>query len=374
MTRFVERVQTDGGQRGRADRFCLQDHQSAVLEMVQGKRTVDKLAKRLGVRAERVVDGRDAAPACTEAAHLSGAWRITRQRDLAKEPDTLRDAFATCMLQVELPLPPVFDKHEASPAGRPLPADDAGQPVAATSPRSSRGAAPVALLAKTRGGVRQAVDAERAKALAVAARAAPSTEDSAPRSGASPGRRAHRGVPIDEHEPAIKAAVDEFAEPGVPKLWVRLHRRQVRVSRRPVHAVVPSAGARRLRHTNELRGVAPRRDVVTPLSNRHIGADLITVSTSLDGDGTIPVAVGCGSRRLLDGTAMESQAPGPWLASNSRALVPAFGVQKQPSHGVDLKTDHGPQHTVNVGASVGLFLRHNFLSKIGGTTPRWGEG
>lgn len=376
MIRRVEQVVIDGGQRGRADRFSLQDRQSAVLNRFQGTTTGGKLDKRLGVRARRVVDGRDARPACSEVAHLSGAWRITRHRDLAKEPDPLRDAFATWMTHVGLPLPPVFDKHEAAPAGRPLPADDAGQAVAATSPRSSRCAAPVALLAQALGGVRQDVDAdaELAKALALAARAAPSTEDSAPRSGALPCPRAPRRLPIDEHEAAIKAVVDEFAAPGVPKLRVTLHHTEVRVSRRPVHVVVPAAGARRLRHTNELRGVVPRRDVVTPLSDGHIGTDLITVSTSLDGDGTITVTVGCGSRRLVDGTPMKSQAPGPWLASNSRALVQALSVQKQPSHGVDLTTDHGQQHTVGGGASVGLFLRHNFVSKIGDTAQRRGEG
>ncbi len=68
MSGSNERVEKDGGQRGRPGRRSLQDRQSAALEIRQGKSTVDQLARRLGVRAETVVGCRDAALAGMEAA------------------------------------------------------------------------------------------------------------------------------------------------------------------------------------------------------------------------------------------------------------------------------------------------------------------
>lgn len=62
MSSTNERDEQDGGQRGRPGRRSLQDRQGAVLELLQGKSTIDQIARRLGVRSETVAGWRDAAP------------------------------------------------------------------------------------------------------------------------------------------------------------------------------------------------------------------------------------------------------------------------------------------------------------------------
>lgn len=102
MSGSDERVEKDGGQRGRPGRRSLQDRQSAVLDILQGKATVDQVARRLGVRAETVVGWRDAALAGMEAALQRGDGPTARERELEKENDTLRDALTRSVMQVEL--------------------------------------------------------------------------------------------------------------------------------------------------------------------------------------------------------------------------------------------------------------------------------
>jgi len=68
----------------------------------QAQATVDQVARRLGVRAETVVGWRDAALAGMEAALQRGDGPTTRERDLEKENDTLRDALTRSVMQVEL--------------------------------------------------------------------------------------------------------------------------------------------------------------------------------------------------------------------------------------------------------------------------------
>lgn len=210
------------------------------------------------------------------------------------------------------------------------------------SPCTSRGTAPVALMADTFGVSRQAVYAERAKALAPAAGAAPSP---VPTAGPPPGPTGARGVPTDELTAAIKAVVDGFPAWGVRKVWATLRRKDLRVSRRRVHALMRTAGLVLPRSSDEPREGAPRGHVVTPLPNRRIAADFTTVSTAADGVVAVMLAVDCGCRSVLDVTVSKSQAAGPVLASVDRALEVAFGSPKNVPHGVELRTDHGPQYT-----------------------------
>jgi len=100
------------------------------LEILQGKATVDQVARRLGVRAETVVGWRDAALAGMEAALQRGDGPTTRERDLEKENDTLRDALTRSVMQVELLQRRVFGNCGASPPGALLRAVAAWQPVA----------------------------------------------------------------------------------------------------------------------------------------------------------------------------------------------------------------------------------------------------
>jgi transposase InsO family protein len=97
-----EREEEDGGQRGRPGRRSLQDHQNAVLEVLQRKATVVQIARRLGVRPETVAGWRDAALAGMESARMRGDSRSEPERELERENDTLHDALTRSAIQVEL--------------------------------------------------------------------------------------------------------------------------------------------------------------------------------------------------------------------------------------------------------------------------------
>lgn len=213
------------------------------------------------------------------------------------------------------------------------------------SPCTSCGTAPVALLAETFGVSRQAIYAERAKARAVTTGEPPSTAPGAPCQRPLPADKEPRGVPAEELAAAIKAVVEEFPAWGVRKVWATLRRRGLRVGRRRVHALMRAAGLVLPRASDERREGAPRGHVVTPLPNRRIAADFTTTNTVADGVVAVVLAVDCGCRSVLDVTVSKSQAAGPVLASVDRALEAAFGAPKNVPHGVELRTDHGPQYT-----------------------------
>jgi transposase-like protein len=99
-----EREEKDGGQRGRPGRRSLQDHQNAVLEVLQGKATIDQIARRLGVRPETVAGWRDAALADMESTIMrgDGPTERERERELERENGTLRDALTRSAIQMEL--------------------------------------------------------------------------------------------------------------------------------------------------------------------------------------------------------------------------------------------------------------------------------
>ena len=97
-----ERSEQDGGQRGRPGRRSVADRHNAVLEVLQGKATIDQVARRLGVRPETVVGWRDAALEGMTAALQRGDGPSARERELEQENSTLRDALARSAMQVEL--------------------------------------------------------------------------------------------------------------------------------------------------------------------------------------------------------------------------------------------------------------------------------
>jgi putative transposase len=210
---------------------------------------------------------------------------------------------------------------------------------------SSRGTAPVALITETFGVSRQAVYAERAKARAPVASSAPSTNPSTPTQCPPPGSSGPRGVPTDELVAAIKAVVDAFPAWGVRKVWAIQRRKHLRVSRRRVHALMRSPLLLLPRSSDETREGAPRGYVMTPLPNWRIAADFTTVSTVVDGVVAIMLAVDCGCRGVVDVTVSKPQAAGSVDASVDRALEAAFSAPKNAPHGVELRTDYGPQYT-----------------------------
>jgi transposase-like protein len=130
MSGSDKRLKLDGVQRGCPGRHNFQDHHSAVVGKLQGKATVDQVARRLGVRAETVFGGRDAALAGMEPVLLRGDGPTTRERDLEMENNTLRDALTSGGMRVELLQRPFFERWGASPPGALLRAVAALQPVA----------------------------------------------------------------------------------------------------------------------------------------------------------------------------------------------------------------------------------------------------
>jgi transposase-like protein len=102
MSEADERSEQDGGQRGRPGRRSVQDRHNAVLEVLQGKATVDQVARRLGVRPETVVGWREAALEGMTAALQRGDGPSARERELELENGTLRDALTRSAMQVEL--------------------------------------------------------------------------------------------------------------------------------------------------------------------------------------------------------------------------------------------------------------------------------
>jgi transposase-like protein len=100
MSEVDERGEQSGGQCGEPGRRSVQDRHNAVLEVLQGKATVDQVARRLGVRPETVVGCKDAALEGMTAALHRGEEPSARERELKKV--SLRDALTRSAMRVEL--------------------------------------------------------------------------------------------------------------------------------------------------------------------------------------------------------------------------------------------------------------------------------
>ena len=116
MASDSDRVEESGGLRGRPGRRSAQDRHSAVLEILQGKATIDQVARRLGVHPETVEGWKETALEGMTAALQRGDGPSPRERELEKENGTLRDALTRSAMQVEL-----LQRELGIPNARPSP-------------------------------------------------------------------------------------------------------------------------------------------------------------------------------------------------------------------------------------------------------------
>jgi transposase-like protein len=213
MSAADERPEKDGGQRGRPGRRCGAERHNAILEVLQGKATVDQVAWRMGVRPEAVAGWKEDGPAAMLANFQRGDGPTLRERELEAENGTLRDALTRSAMQVEL-----LQRELGIPDRHPSQRGSRATAGPAMSPSTSPGDAPVALLADTFGLSRQAIYAARAPtktaeapAAAVAAEGATLAAEGTtiPRGGgpeeALAPSRPGRGVPATVLREAISA-------------------------------------------------------------------------------------------------------------------------------------------------------------------------
>lgn len=151
-------------------------------------------------------------------------------------------------------------------------------------------------------------------------------------------------VPTARVTEAIKAVVDEFPAWGVRKVWATLQRQGLKVGRRRVWEIMRDNGWT-LPAACTSRKEPPRGHVTVPYPNRRFATDLTTVQTAQDGTVAVVITVDCGCRSVLDVTVTKSQEATPVLASVDRALTLAFGYPERVPHGMELRSDHGPQYT-----------------------------
>lgn len=129
---------------------------------------------------------------------------------------------------------------------------------------------------------------------------------------------------------------------GVRKVWATLRREGLRVSRRRVHALMRAHGLVLVRDREP--GETPRGHVAVPESNRRLATDLTTVWTRRDGIVALVPTMDCGDRTAVITVTKDQHGPAV-LASVTAKLVESFGSPAGVPHGVELRTDHGPQYT-----------------------------
>jgi transposase-like protein len=88
--------------RGRPGRRSVEDRQSAVLELLAGKATVDQLARRYGVKPETIEGWRQEALVAIESAFRRGTGKSPREAELERENKLVKDALTRQIMKTEL--------------------------------------------------------------------------------------------------------------------------------------------------------------------------------------------------------------------------------------------------------------------------------
>lgn len=143
--------------------------------------------------------------------------------------------------------------------------------------------------------------------------------------------------------PAIREVVREHPAWGVRKVWATLRRRGVIASRKRVWATMHEL--KLVLTPASQRSDSTRGHVVVPHSNRRWATDLTTVHTRQDGLVAIVPVVDCGDRVVLALHVTKSQEAPDVLAPLTEALCAQFGTPANVPHGLEVRTDHGPQYT-----------------------------
>lgn len=143
--------------------------------------------------------------------------------------------------------------------------------------------------------------------------------------------------------PAIQAVVDEHEAWGVRKVWATVRRGGLVVSHKRVWSIMHELNL--VLAPAEQRDEVTRGHVTVPLSDRRWATDLTTVHTKRDGLVAVVPVIDCGDRSVLALHATKSQEAPEVLAPLAQALSEQFGAPANVPHGLEVRTDHGPQYT-----------------------------
>ena len=88
--------------RGRPGRRSAEDRTTAVIELLQGKASIDQLATRFGVRAGTIEGWRDEALKAVAAAMRQGSAKSARERELERKLKSLERVHTDLAIRHEL--------------------------------------------------------------------------------------------------------------------------------------------------------------------------------------------------------------------------------------------------------------------------------
>lgn len=142
----------------------------------------------------------------------------------------------------------------------------------------------------------------------------------------------------------IRRVLLRFPGWGVRKVWAFLRRQGIRAGRERVWRMMQAHGL-----TLPALGERPvplrRGHVSVPESNRRWATDLTTTWTAKDGTAALVPLIDCGDRFVFEVHVTKSQEAPAVLAPLDRALTECFGHPSAIPHGLELRSDHGPQYT-----------------------------
>ena len=196
---------------------------------------------------------------------------------------------------------------------------------------TSRGTAPVAVVCEAFGLSRQAYYA---------------AHKPTPVRPAQPVRGTRAGPAVSNAEllREIRRVLMRFPGWGVRKTWAFLRREGIRAARERVWKMMQAHGLT-LPALGERSVPLRRGHVAVPESNRRWATDLTTTWTARDGTVALIPVIDCGDRFVFDIEVTKSQEAPVVLAPLARALRECFGQPAAVPHGLELRSDHGPQFT-----------------------------
>lgn len=101
-SRSEPEVPRDVARRGRPGRRTAAERRQAVLQLLEGKATVDQLARRFGVKPETVEGWRELALKAMDDAFRQGTARSPRETELEKDRATLEKVVTRLTMKNEL--------------------------------------------------------------------------------------------------------------------------------------------------------------------------------------------------------------------------------------------------------------------------------
>jgi transposase InsO family protein len=249
------------------------------------------------------------------------------------------------------------------------------------SRKTSRGIAPIGLLCAAFGRTRQAYYAAKQR-IEQASRGAriegccgsgqgeivPLGATSKALLGVGGGERPGACVSAAELVAGIRSVVARFPAWGVRKVWARLRREGLRVSRKRVWKTMHALGLT-LPPLCERAVPLVRGQVAVAESNRRWATDLTTAWTAREGWVALVPLIDCGDRFAFELEVTKAQEAAAVLAPLERALVGEFGAPEAVPDGLELRSDHGPQYTgADAEALCARWRLAHFFAAVGRPT------